>query len=74
MPDRNKGSCLDLRLPGTGLNRGMGEGEKGTVSGPGPASREGKDQWKSRRDGGNIMRNEGNPIQDVMPEDQRPKE
>ncbi len=43
VPDRNKGSCLDPRLPGTGLHRGMGEGEKGTVAGPGLPSREGKD-------------------------------
>jgi hypothetical protein len=35
----------------------MGEGEKGTVAGPGPPSREGKDQLESGRDGGNIMRN-----------------
>jgi hypothetical protein len=50
------------------------EGEEETEAGPGPPSREGEDQLESGRDGGNMMRNKEEPIQDVMLEGQWPTE
>ncbi len=54
--------------------RGEGEWGEGTGTGPGTPRREGKDQLESGRDGGNIMRNKEEPIQEVMREDQGPTE
>ncbi len=48
VPDRNTGSCLDPGLPGSGLQRGKGEGAE---AGPGPPNREEKDHLESSRDG-----------------------
>ncbi len=49
-------------------------GGRGDWSGPGPPSREGKDQLESSRDRGNIMRNKEEPVRDVMREDKQPTE
>ncbi len=73
-PNRNTGNCLDPGLPGTGLHRGKGEGEEGAEAGPGPPSRDGKDQLKFGRGGGNIMRNKEEAIRDVRREGQQPTE
>jgi hypothetical protein len=50
----------------------MGEGE--AEAGSGPPIGEGKDQLKSSRDGGNMMKDKEEPIRGVMQEDQQPTE
>jgi hypothetical protein len=51
---------------------GTGGGE--TEAGPGPPIGEGKDQFESGRDGGDMMKDKEEPIRDMMREDQLPKE
>ncbi len=65
MPDKETGSCLDPELPGTGLQTEWSEG-------PGPPYSREKSQLEPSRDGENMMRSLGEPIQDVMKEDQQP--
>lgn len=64
----NTGSCLDPVLPVTGLQREEGEG---TEAGTAPPHRDGNDQLESNRDRRNIMRDNGEPMRDVMQEGQR---
>jgi hypothetical protein len=66
VPDKEAGSYLDPELPGTGLWTEGGEG-------PGPPNSGEKSKLEPSRDGGNMRRNGGEPILDVMKEDQ-PKE
>ncbi len=75
VPNRDTGSCLDPGLPKTRLQRRMGKGEGEAESWPGLPTREGENQSKSGRDGGNIMKaKEEEPIRGMMQEDQWPIE
>ncbi len=58
------------QLPGSNgpWNRSAERGGEGTEAGPGPPSREGKDQLGSSRDEGNIMTDKGKAIRDMMQE------
>ncbi len=66
MPNRNRGtgSCLDPLLPGTDLQRRVGQGEGKAKAGPGPPIGKAEDQLKSGRDGGNMMKDKEESIQD----------
>ncbi len=44
----------------------MGQGEREAEAGPGPPIGKGEDQLKSGRDGGNMMKDKEESIQDVM--------
>ncbi len=67
MPDKEADSCLGPELPGTSLRTEGGEG-------PGPPLSGEKSQLEPSRDGENMRGNGGEPITDLMKEDQRPTE
>ncbi len=67
MPDRETGSCLDPKLPGTGLQEG---GKKG----PSPPSLGRKSQLEPSTDGETMRRDKEESIPEAMKEDQRPAE
>ncbi len=74
MPDGNMGSCLDPGLPGAGPQRRAGKGKVEAEAGPGPPIGEGEDKLESSRDGGNMIKDKEESIQNAMQEDQRPTE
>jgi hypothetical protein len=67
VPDKETGSCLDPELPGTSLWTEV-------VEGPSPPYSGEKSQLQSSRDEENMRRSGGEPILDVMKEDQQPTE
>ncbi len=74
MPDSSAGSCLDPRLPGTGLESRARQREGEAEAGPGPPSGGGGQQLGSSRDGGNMTEDREKPIRDMMQQGQHPKE
>jgi hypothetical protein len=67
VPDKETGNCLDPELPGTGLQQEWGEGPAPPYSGE-------KSQLEPSRDWEKMRRNGGEPIPDLMREDQQPTE
>ncbi len=67
VPNRETDSCLDPELPGTGLQIEGGEG-------PGTPHPKKKSQLEPSREGENMKISRGEPIPDVMKEDQRQTE
>ncbi len=67
MPDKETGGCLDPELSGTILQIKGGEGAS-------PPHSKKKSQLEPSRDGENMKTSGGEPIPDVMKEDQRPTE
>jgi hypothetical protein len=66
MPDRETGSCLDPKLPGTGLQVRRKRAW--------PAQSWLKSQLEPSRDEGTMRRGKEESIPDMMKEDQRPTE